>query len=356
LAFWASSCRKRIENSYSINSSVLRQEFFKGEIVTSSNTYQKRPLGQTGMKVTPIGLGVMQFSGGSGVSNMLFPDLSQEDMNGIVQTALDGGIDWFDTAEMYGRGRSEQGLSTALHTLDMEDDKVIIGTKWFPIFRTAGNIPRSIDDRLRFLDGYTIDLYMVHQPYSFSSPEAEMDAMADLVEAGKIRSVGVSNFSADRMRRAHAALEKRGLTLAVNQVQYSLLHRKIESDGVLETARELGVTIVAWSPLARGILSGKYHNHPEIYNQLPFGRKMMMRGMVNGSGLVIEGLNTIAEKYEVTPAQVALNWIINFQGETVVAIPGASKARQAEESAGVMSFRISDKELAQLDNLSHKYR
>lgn len=324
--------------------------------MTSVNSFQKRPLGHTGMQITPIGLGVMQFSGGSGVFGMVFPDLSQEDMNGIIKVALDGGINWFDTAEMYGRGKSEQGLSTALKSLDIQDDEVIVGTKWFPIFRTAGNIPRSIDDRLRFLDGYSIDLYMVHQPYSFSSPEAEMEAMADLVEAGKIRSVGVSNFNADQMGRAHAALEKRGLTLAVNQVQYSLLHRKIETDGVLETARELGVTIVAWSPLARGILSGRYHNHPEIYEQLPIGRKMMMRSMIKGSGPVIEGLNTIAEKYEVTPAQVALNWVINFQGDTVVAIPGASKIHQAEESAGVMSFRLSGEELAQLDKLSRKFR
>jgi aryl-alcohol dehydrogenase-like predicted oxidoreductase len=337
--------------------SPLRFEVFnKGGIVTSKDSLQKRPLGQTGMQVTPIGLGVMQFSGGSGVFGMVFPDLSQEEMTGIIKTALDGGINWFDTAEMYGRGRSEQGLSTGLKSLEVHDEEVIIGTKWFPIFRTAGNIPRTIDDRLKFLDDYTIDLYMVHQPYSFSSAEAEMEALADLVEAGKIRSVGVSNFNADQMKRAHAALEKRGLSLAANQVQYSLLHRKIETDGVLDTAQELGVTIVAWSPLARGILSGKYYNQPEVYDQLPIGRKMMMRSMINGSGPVIEGLNEIAEKYEVTPAQVALNWVINFQGDTVVAIPGASKARQAEESAGVMNFRLTDEELVQLDILSRKFR
>jgi len=324
--------------------------------VTIEDSFQKRPLGLTGMQITPIGLGVMQFSGSSGVFRMIFSDISQEDMDEIIKAALDGGINWFDTAEMYGRGKSEQGLSTALKTLEIQDDEVIIGTKWFPIFRTAGNIPRSIEDRMRYLDGYTIDLYMVHQPYSFSSPEAEMEAMADLVDSGKIRSIGVSNFSADQMKRAHAALEKRGLTLAVNQVQYSLLHRKIETDGVLETARELGVTIVAWSPLARGILSGRYYNNPEIYDQLPIGRKMMMRSMIKGSGPVVESLNRIAKTYGVTPAQVALNWVINFQGETVVAIPGASKVHQAEESAGVMRFKLTDEELSQLDGLSSKFR
>ncbi len=324
--------------------------------MASNNTSQKRPLGQTGMQITPIGLGVMQFSGGSGIFGMVFPDLSQDEMNAIIKAALDGGINWFDTAEMYGRGNSERGLAAALKTLSKQDDEVIVGTKWFPIFRTAKNIYRTIDDRLHYLDGYTIDLYMVHQPWGFSSTEAEMNAMADLVKDGKLRSVGVSNFNVDQMRRAHDALAKRGLPLAVNQMQYSLLYRKIETNGILDAAKELGVTIVAWSPLARGILSGRYHNDPDIYNQLPFGRKMMMRNKIKDSGPIIEALNVIAQKYDATAAQVALNWLVNFHGETVVAIPGASKVHQAEESAGVMKFKLSDIEMAQLDSLSSGYR
>jgi aryl-alcohol dehydrogenase-like predicted oxidoreductase len=286
---------------------------------------------------------------------MIFPDLSQQQMTAIVKTALDNGINWFDTAEMYGQGKSEHSLATALKELGVQDGEVIIGTKWFPIFRTASNIPRSIDDRLHFLDGYKIDVYMVHQPWGFSSPEAEMNAMADLVEAGKIRSVGVSNFNSGQMVRAYKTLEKRGLPLAVNQVQYSLLHRKIESNGVLAAAKDLGVTIVAWSPLARGILSGKFHNNPETYQNLQLGRKMLMRGKINKSAGVVVELNRIGQKYGVTPAQVALNWVINFQGETVVAIPGASKTYQAEESAGAMGFRLSDEELARLDQLSREF-
>jgi aryl-alcohol dehydrogenase-like predicted oxidoreductase len=257
---------------------------------------------------------------------------------------------------MYGRGHSEHGLSTALKTLDKSDDEVIVGTKWLPFLRTAKNIPSTIDERLRYLNGYTIDLYMIHQPWSFSSPESEMDAMADLVEAGKIRSVGVSNFNVDQMRRAHAALEKRGIPLAVNQVQYSLMHRKIETDGVLDAAKELGITIVAWAPLARGVLSGKFHNDSGRYDQLPIGRKMMMRSKIKDSGPVVEALNAIAEIYNVTTAQVALNWVINFQGEIIVAIPGASKERQAEESAGAMNFQLTEAELNQLDELSRLFR
>ena len=324
--------------------------------MASNDTSQKRSLGQTDMQITPIGLGVMQFSGGSGMFGMVFPDLSQDEMNAIIKAALDGGINWFDTAEMYGRGNSERGLAMALKTLGKQDDEVIVGTKWFPIFRTAKNIYRTIDDRLRYLDGFTIDLYMVHQPWGFSSPEAEMNSMADLVEDGKIRSVGVSNFSADQMKRAHDALAKRGLPLAVNQVQYSLLYRKIETNDILDTAKELGITIVAWSPLARGILSGRYHNDPDIYDQLPFARKLMMRDKIKDSSPIIDALNEISQKYDATAAQVALNWLVNFHGETVVAIPGASKVHQAEESAGVMKFKLSDEEMAQLDALSSDFR
>ncbi len=170
-----------------------------------------RSLGKTDIQVTPLGLGVMDFSGGGGWIGPGFPRIPQEEKTAIVKAALDGGINWFDTAELYGAGASERSLSNALTAIGKLDDEVIIATKWFPLFRTARNIPRSIQERIKHLGGYSIDLYMIHQPISFSSPEAEMDAMADLVEAGTIRSVGVSNFSPEKMRRAHKALEKRGL-------------------------------------------------------------------------------------------------------------------------------------------------
>jgi aryl-alcohol dehydrogenase-like predicted oxidoreductase len=324
--------------------------------MTSKTTLQKRSLGQTDIMVTPIGGGVMQFSGSQGVFRFMFQDLSQVQMNAIVQAALDGDINWFDTAEMYGRGRSEQGLAKGLKAADRLDDDVVVATKWFPIFRTASNIPISIHDRIRHLEGYSIDLYMVHQPWGFSPPEAEMQAMADLVRAGLIRSVGVSNFNVERMRRSQAALEKFGLPLAVNQVQYSLLNRKIESSGVLQAAKDMGVTIVAWSPLARGVLSGKFHRNPELLEAAPLLRRRMLQRGVERSRPIVEVLEDIAPKYDSTPAQVALNWLINFQGETVVAIPGMTSAEQAEQNAGAMDFRLSDAELARLDEVSRTFR
>jgi aryl-alcohol dehydrogenase-like predicted oxidoreductase len=206
------------------------------------------------------------------------------------------------------------------------------------------------------LDGFPIDLYYIHQPYSFSSPEAEMNAMADLVEAGKIRSVGVSNFNPDHMRRAHAALQKRGLPLATNQVRYSLLYRRIETDGTLDTARELGVTITAYTPLGSGLLTGKYHKNPELLNNKSFIWRRRIQRQLEASRPLVAALEEIASHYQATAAQVALNWLIFFSGEMVVTIPGATKAQQAAECAGAMQFRLSDAELARLDELSRSFR
>jgi aryl-alcohol dehydrogenase-like predicted oxidoreductase len=315
---------------------------------------QLRRLGKTDLMVSPIGLGVMELAGGGGLIGMMFPVIPQEDKNAIIKAALDGGINFFDTAEMYGAGVSEESLATGLKAAGVADKDVIIETKWQPILRTAANIGKTIDDRLHFLGGYTISNYMIHQPMSFSSPEAEMDAMADLVEAGKIKSVGVSNFNPARMRRAHAALAKRGLPLVLNQVRYSLIHREIETDGILATAKELGITIVAYTPLGRGILSGKYHKHPELIEQMSPLRRSMMKGDIERTRPLLVIMEEIAAAHNVTAAQVALNWVIHFNGEIVVTIPGATKVKQAQESAGAMNFVLSADELARLDEASRK--
>jgi aryl-alcohol dehydrogenase-like predicted oxidoreductase len=294
----------------------------------------------------------MEFAGGGGLLGRMFPVIPQEEKNAIIKAALDGGINWFDTAEMYGAGVSERSLAIALVAAGKVDKDVLVATKWLPFLRTAGNIPHTIKDRLHNLDGFSIANYMIHQPYSFSSPEAEMNAMANLVEAGKIRSVGVSNFNPTRMRRAHAALAKRGLPLAVNQVRYSILSRGIETNGVLETARELGVTIIAYTPLDRGLLSGKYHKNPELLSRMSGWRKASMQRNLERCRKLINVMDEIATASGATIAQVALNWLINFTGEIVVTIPGATKVRQAEENAGAMKFQLSVDEMTRLDDLS----
>jgi aryl-alcohol dehydrogenase-like predicted oxidoreductase len=319
-------------------------------------TIQMRPLGKTGILVSPIGLGMMEFAGGGGMLGLAFPPILRADKNAIVKAGLDGGINWFDTAELYGGGVSERSLATALRAASMVDRQVVVATKWSPFLRTARSIARTIERRLACLEGYSIGLYMVHQPVGLSSPEAEMDAMADLVDAGKIRSVGVSNFSAARMRRAHAALQRRGIPLAANQVRYSLVRREIELDGILETARELGVTIIAYTPLGSGVLSGKYQDDPASLRRLPAGRRYLVGRDLQRSRAVVPTLKKIAGLHGVTPAQVALNWLIHAQGDLVVTIPGVTKVHQAQESAGAMGFRLTEEELAQLNTLTQDFR
>jgi len=183
-----------------------------------------------------------------------------------------------------------------------------------------------------------------------------MDAMADLVEAGKIRSVGVSNFSAGRMRRAQRQLEKRGLPLAANQVQYSLMDRSIETNGILETAKELGVTIIAYTPLASGLLTGKYHKNPDLLQKKSIYFRRGLKSKLEKSRPLVQALEEIGARYNATPAQVALNWVIHVHGDAIVTIPGATRASQAQESAGAQRFKLVDDEIARLGELSRQYR
>ncbi len=312
----------------------------------------KRLLGKTNIEVTPIGMGMMEFAGGGGLMGAVFPKINQEEKNATVKAGLAGGINWFDTAELYGAGVSEASLAEALKAAGKADNEVVVATKWWPLFRTARNIPRTIEDRLRFLNGYSIGLYMVHQPFSFSSREAEMDEMAKLVKAGKIRSVGISNFNPEQMRRAHRKLQEHGLPLAVNQVRFSLLDRSIEKNGILETAKELGVTIIAYTPLESGLLTGKYHKNPDLLEKKSILWRKRLRNGIKKSRILVSALEEIAVRYNATAAQVALNWVIYSQGDSVVTIPGVTKVSQAQESAGAMKFKLSDDEIARLDELS----
>jgi aryl-alcohol dehydrogenase-like predicted oxidoreductase len=319
----------------------------------------QRTLGRTPIVVTPVGLGCWQFSSGFGIVGGFWDALPQDTVNQIVATALAHGINWFDTAEIYGRGRSERALAAALSAAGRKDRDVVVATKWWPIPRRAASILSTIAERQRCLGGFSIDLHQVHQPFSFSSVEAEMDAMAELVQRGQIRAVGVSNFSAPKMRRAHAALAKHGIPLASNQVVYSLLKRRIESNGVLAAARELGVTIIAYSPLAQGILTGKFHEDPGLIRSRTGPRKWrpdFRRGGLERSRPLVEALRAIAAAHAATPAQVALSWLVNFHGGTVVAIPGATSVAQARENAAAMAVKLDAAEFARLDLLSRRWR
>ncbi len=222
----------------------------------------KRRLGRTELEVTSIGLGCWQFSEGTGLAGRFWPALPQTTVNEIIATSLAGGVNWFDTAEAYGEGRSERALSKALLAAGRAPGQLVVATKWFPALRTASSIEATIGDRIAALSPWPIDLHQVHAPFGLSSVEAEMAAMAALVTEKKTRAVGVSNFGEKRMRRACAALAAKGLALASNQMKYNLLDRRIERNGVLAAAKELGITIIAYSPLEQGLLTGKFHDDP----------------------------------------------------------------------------------------------
>ncbi len=319
-----------------------------------------RRLGKTDIEVSPIGLGCWQFLQGKGPTGSMWSVLSQDSINSIVQAALEGGINWFDTAEAYGNGQSERTLSTALRRLSVQPGEVVIATKWLPIFRTAANIPRTINTRLTCLQGYPIDLYQIHLPWSISSIPAQMRQMAGLLRAGEIRSIGVSNFSAPQMERAIEALGAEGMVLASNQVSISLLDRRIERNGVLETARRLGVTLIAFSPLAQGLLTGMIHANPALARSLPAGRRSRLspasrafrQWSLARTAPLIDELRRVGASHGVSVSQVALAWLTAYYGDTVVAIPGASRPEQAGECAAAMDLRLSEKELAGIEGIS----
>jgi len=317
-----------------------------------------RSLGRTGIMVSPIGLGCWQFSKQKNLAGKFWPVLEDKLIERIVTLSIEGGINWFDTAEIYGGGESEKALSKALKAAGKKPGEVIVATKWWPMFRFASNISKTINNRINLLDPYPVDLYQVHQPWSFSGENREMEKMAELVSRKLIKAVGVSNFPAQKMENSWEALQKFGIPLATNQVRYNLLHRKIESNGVMDRAKKLGISIIAYSPLAQGLVTGKFHDNPQLLRNIGF-RKYSPQFKSEGlekSRPVITLLKKLALKYNVTAAQVALNWIIQYNGDMVVAIPGATKESHVKENLGALSFRISDEDMVSLDYVSSIFK
>jgi aryl-alcohol dehydrogenase-like predicted oxidoreductase len=211
-------------------------------------------LGRSDLEVPRLGVGAMTWGSPSGRSRWGPAKLAYggtpgpEEEQRAFEASLSAGVDLFDTAAMYSGGASERRLG------ELADGRhVVIATKFPPGWRSRAELlPEALDQSLARLRRSTVDLYQHHFPSRRIPIPALMGLMADAVEAGKVRAIGVSNYSAAQLRAAHAALAERGIPLASNQVEYSLLHRAPEVNGVLDACRELGVTLIAYQPLAMG--------------------------------------------------------------------------------------------------------
>jgi aryl-alcohol dehydrogenase-like predicted oxidoreductase len=286
------------------------------------------------------------------------PDDAQQ-VRAAFFKSLESGITFFDTAEIYGLGESERLIGKFLKESGSQSAHIQIATKYMPApWRFSAQVVRdAIAASLSRLQVDRVALYQVHQPFSFlMSPKTLMHTLAEEVQKGRIEAIGVSNYSASQMREAQAYLAEKGVTLAVNQVRYSLLDRQIEKNGILAAAREMGVTILAYSPLAQGLLTGKYTKDSDR----PTGaRRINKRFSPEGLAKIeplLQLLKELAAKYNRTPAQVALNWLIaqSIQNCKVIPIPGAKTANQAEQNAGALGWSLSPEEIEQLRQVSDR--
>ena len=276
-------------------------------------------LGKDGPLISEIGIGTWAWGDrlfwnyGSGYG--------KEDLSEAFKLSVAGGVTFFDSAEVYGAGRSERILGQ----FTRGNDKLIIASKFFPYpWRLSGRIlVRALKKSLARMGRSQIDLYQMHWPSPPLSIESWMQAMADAHEAGLIRHIGVSNYSAEQMEQAHRVLERRGLALSSNQILYSLLERGPEINGLMQLSKDLGVSIIAYSPLGQGLLTGKYS---------PDKQPRGVRGLRFTKGGIAHALEIVALLKAIgesnggkSPAQVAINWTIR---KGTIPIPGVKNRRQ----------------------------
>jgi aryl-alcohol dehydrogenase-like predicted oxidoreductase len=298
------------------------------------------------LNVAPLGVGAWAWG-----STKLWgygKEYDRSDVGSAFRASMAEGVTLLDTAEIYGNGASERIIGEMLREEGFEGTPVI-ATKFAPLpYRfSAKSLLEAVDKSLERLRIETIDLYQIHFPSPILKINGLMDALAETVKAGKVRRVGVSNYGADQMQRAHDRLASHGVPLASNQVEYSLLQRAPETNGVLEASRDLGVTLIAHSPIAQGLLTGKYGT-----GDRPSGLVRRMGRSFGEQNLkkiepVINILREIGEVHNKQPAQVALNWLITQTN--VLPIPGAKNERQARQNAGALGWEIAGDEAEKLE-------
>jgi aryl-alcohol dehydrogenase-like predicted oxidoreductase len=313
-------------------------------------------LGRSNLRVPRMGVGAMTWGDAKGLAR-LHPAKTAyggaegfEEEKRALEVSLNAGADLFDTAAMYSGGASELRVGELASGKD-----VLIASKFPGSFSfKAENLSKELEASLGRLGRDSIDLYQHHFPNPRVSIPVLMEKLADAVEAGKVKAVGVSNYSAEQMREAHTALAKRGIPLASNQVEYSLLHRKPEVDGVLEACRELGITLIAYSPLAGGRLTGKYSAQKRAGGLFRRILPQFNRKALDAIQPVIKLLHEIGDRYSKTPSQVAIRWLI--ENPIVLPIPGAKNSKQAADNAGALSFSLTPAEVEALSQATIAWR
>lgn len=270
---------------------------------------------------------------------------TDEDIRQAFQTSIAEGVRFIDTAEVYGSGRSERLTGQFVKETDQP---VLIATKFFPMpWRlTKNSIRAALTRSLERLGVETVDLYQIHWPSPLLSPETAMEGMSICVEKGMTRTVGISNFDQSAMLRAYSTLSRHNIPLASNQVHFSLLNRTVEKNGLLARCKELGVRLIAYSPLEMGMLTGKYtsENPPTGTRGASYGN--LLKKIVPLLKLMTEIGQDHGGK---SNSQVALNWCICKE---TMPIPGAKNAAQAYQNAGALGWKLTADEVAKLDEAS----
>jgi aryl-alcohol dehydrogenase-like predicted oxidoreductase len=271
--------------------------------------------------------------------------LTRDSIRDAWDASIDAGVTLFDTAEVYGGGESERIIGGLLAADPDRAASPVVATKFMPSpwkLEVRGALMRSLRSSLDRLGLPSVGLYQIHGPISLRSHAALADALAAAHQAGLVGAVGVSNYSVKETRAMAEALGRRGLRLATNQIEFSLLRRAPETSGLLAACQDLGVLPLAYSPIGQGRLTGKYSaSNP------PPGKRTFSNHPMEVVDRVVAELRRVGERHGgKLPSQVALNWVM---AKGAVPIPGAKSRQQAEENAGALGWTVDEEDLARLD-------
>ncbi|KAG0464782.1 hypothetical protein HPP92_018946 [Vanilla planifolia] len=320
------------------------------KVSTSRVEAEKLKLGGSDVKVTRLGVGAWAWGDTVYWNDFQWNDRKLKGAKAAFDASIDGGINFFDTAEVYGAGFfGAVNSETLIGSFIKERQKtgpveVAIATKFaaFPWRFGRGSVVSALKRSLSRLRLSSVDLYQLHWPGIWGN-EGYIDGLGDAVEMGLVKAVGVSNYSEKRLREAYNHLKVRGIPLASNQVNYSLIYRIPEENGVKAACDELGVTLIAYSPIAQGVLTGKYT--PE---NLPSGprERIYTPEFLKKLQPLLNRIQEIGQNYGKTSAQVALNWLICQ--ENVLPIPGAKMQNKLLEFIGALGWKLTSQEIEEL--------